>query len=78
MIIDEEVYYIGVSLKDFGKKLFDFSKMEAMAGRLHLQKAESADQLFITTCCLLPHTNERTLASTIPHGILHDNNTKHY
>lgn len=27
MIIDEDVYHIGASLKDLGKKLFAFSKM---------------------------------------------------
>ena len=32
MIIDEEVYHIGASLKDLGKKLFAFSKMEVMTG----------------------------------------------
>ena len=32
LIIDEEVYHIGASLKDLGKKLFAFSKMEVMAG----------------------------------------------
>lgn len=32
LIIDEEVYHIGHSLKDLGKKLFAFSKMEVMAG----------------------------------------------
>ena len=31
-IIDEEVYHIGASLKDLGKKLFAFSKMEVMTG----------------------------------------------
>lgn len=30
MIIDEEVYHIGASLKDLGKKLFAFSKMDVM------------------------------------------------
>ena len=30
LIIDEEVYHIGHSLKDLGKKLFAFSKMEVM------------------------------------------------
>lgn len=29
LIIDNEVYLIGASLKDLGKKLFGFSKMEA-------------------------------------------------
>lgn len=32
LIIDDEVYHIGVSLKDLGKKLFAFSKMEAVTG----------------------------------------------
>lgn len=32
MIIDEEVYHIGASLKDLGKKLFAFSKMDVMTG----------------------------------------------
>ena len=32
LIIDEEVYHIGHSLKDLGKKLFAFSKMNAMTG----------------------------------------------
>lgn len=32
LIIDEEVYHIGASLKDLGKKLFAFSKMEAVSG----------------------------------------------
>ncbi len=32
LIIDEEVYHIGHSLKDLGKKLFDFSKMDVMTG----------------------------------------------
>ena len=32
MIIDEEVYHIGDSLKDLGKKLFAFSKMDVMTG----------------------------------------------
>ncbi len=31
LIIDEEVYHVGASFKDLGKKLFAFSKMEAMA-----------------------------------------------
>ena len=30
--IDEDVYHIGASLKDLGKKLFAFSKMEVMTG----------------------------------------------
>ncbi len=32
LIIDDVVYHIGSSLKDLGKKLFAFSKMEAMTG----------------------------------------------
>lgn len=32
MIIDEEVYHIGASLKDLGKKFFAFSKMEVLTG----------------------------------------------
>lgn len=32
LIIDEEVYHIGASLKDLGKKLFAFSRMEVMTG----------------------------------------------
>lgn len=32
LIIDEDVYHIGASLKDLGKKLFAFSKMEVMKG----------------------------------------------
>lgn len=32
IVIDEDVYHIGHSLKDLGKKLFAFSKMEIMNG----------------------------------------------
>lgn len=32
LIIDEAVYHIGASLKDLGKKLFAFSKMDVMTG----------------------------------------------
>lgn len=32
LIIDEEVYHIGHSLKDLGKKLFAFSRLEVMTG----------------------------------------------
>ena len=38
LIIDEEVYHIGHSLKDLGKKLFAFSKMDAMTGSELLEK----------------------------------------
>ena len=32
LVIDEEVYHIGASLKDLGKKLFGFSKMDVLTG----------------------------------------------
>lgn len=32
LIIDEEVYHIGASLKDLGRKLFAFSRMEVLTG----------------------------------------------
>lgn len=32
IVIDETVYHIGASLKDLGKKLFAFSKMECLTG----------------------------------------------
>lgn len=38
MIVDEEVYHIGHSLKDLGKKLFAFSKMDVMTGSELLSK----------------------------------------
>ena len=38
LIIDEEVYHIGASLKDLSKKLFAFSKMEVMTGSELLDK----------------------------------------
>jgi hypothetical protein len=34
LIIDKEVYHIGASIKDLGKKLFAFSKMEIDAKEL--------------------------------------------
>ena len=37
LIIDETVYHIGASLKDLGKKLFAFSKMEVLTGSELLQ-----------------------------------------
>ena len=43
LIIDEEVYHIGHSLKDLGKKLFAFSKMDVMTG------SELLSKLWITT-----------------------------
>ena len=38
LIIDEEVYHIGASLKDLGKKLFAFSKMDVMTGSEMISK----------------------------------------
>lgn len=38
LIIDEMVYHIGASLKDLGKKLFAFSKMDVMTGSELLSK----------------------------------------
>ena len=38
LIIDEDVYHIGHSLKDLGKKLFAFSKMDVMTGSELLSK----------------------------------------
>ena len=38
LIIDEEVYHIGHSLKDLGKKLFGFSRMDVMTGSELLSK----------------------------------------
>lgn len=32
LIIDEDVYHVGASLKDLGKKLFAFSRMDAIKG----------------------------------------------
>ncbi|GHT52496.1 hypothetical protein FACS189440_22040 [Bacteroidia bacterium] len=34
LFIDNDVYHIGASLKDLGKKLFAFSKMELKAQEL--------------------------------------------
>lgn len=38
LIIDETIYHIGASLKDLGKKLFAFSRIEAMTGSEFLSK----------------------------------------
>lgn len=38
LIIDNDVYHIGASLKDLGKKLFAFSLMEVMKGDELLQR----------------------------------------
>ena len=37
LIIDEDVYHIGASLKDLGRKLFAFSKMDIMTGTALLE-----------------------------------------
>jgi hypothetical protein len=37
ILIDNDVYHIGASFKDLGKKLFAFSKMEAITSRKQLQ-----------------------------------------
>lgn len=41
LIIDETVYHIGASLKDLGKKLFAFSKMEILTGTELIAKLNS-------------------------------------
>lgn len=41
VIIDEEVYHIGASLKDLGKKLFAFSKMAVLTGTQLLESMKS-------------------------------------
>ena len=38
LIIDNTVYHIGASLKDLGKKLFAFSRMESLTGNELLEK----------------------------------------
>lgn len=38
LIIDEEVFHIGASLKDLGKKLFAFSRMDVMTGSELLER----------------------------------------
>jgi len=43
LIIDEEVYHIGASLKDLGKKLFAFSKMDVMTGSELLAKIKGQE-----------------------------------
>lgn len=37
LIIDNDVYHVGASLKDLGKKLFAFAKMEAMEADMLIQ-----------------------------------------
>lgn len=38
LIVDNDVYHIGASLKDLGKKLFAFSRMESMTGNELLER----------------------------------------
>lgn len=40
LIIDDAVYHVGASFKDLGKKLFAFSKMEAMTGEELIKRLE--------------------------------------
>ena len=40
LIIDDTVYHVGASFKDLGKKLFAFSKMEAMTGEELVKRLE--------------------------------------
>ena len=43
LIVDDIVYHVGASFKDLGKKLFAFSKMEAMSANeliAHLETSE--------------------------------------
>lgn len=40
LIIDDTVYHVGASFKDLGKKLFAFSKMEAMTGDELMKRLE--------------------------------------
>ncbi|MDE6264973.1 MAG: virulence RhuM family protein [Paramuribaculum sp.] len=42
LIIDDAVYHVGASFKDLGKKLFAFSKMEAMSANELLQHLETS------------------------------------
>lgn len=44
VIIDEEVYHIGASLKDLGKKLFAFSKMDVLTGSELLETMLKVDK----------------------------------
>ncbi len=41
LIIDDSVYHVGASFKDLGKKLFAFSKMEAMSAEELLKHLEA-------------------------------------
>ncbi len=43
LIVDDTVYHVGASFKDLGKKLFAFSKMEAMSADELLEHLESGD-----------------------------------
>lgn len=41
MIIDDELYWVGASLKDLGKKWFGFSKMESFSTDAIIARLES-------------------------------------
>ncbi len=43
LIVDDTVYHVGASFKDLGKKLFAFSKMEAMSADELISHLESCD-----------------------------------
>ncbi len=43
LIIDDTVYHVGASFKDLGKKLFAFSKMEAMSADELIKHLETAE-----------------------------------
>lgn len=43
LIIDDTVYHVGASLKDLGKKLFAFSRMEALTGEELLLRLSHTD-----------------------------------
>ncbi len=43
LIVDDAVYHVGASFKDLGKKLFAFSKMEAMSADELIARLEGAD-----------------------------------
>ncbi len=43
LIIDDSVYHVGASFKDLGKKLFAFSKMEAMSADDLINRLEATE-----------------------------------
>jgi hypothetical protein len=46
LVIDNTVYFIGASLKNLGKKLFAFSKMEIKNTELYKYTQNSSYQIF--------------------------------